>query len=106
MSKKRHLDVGNENHVKERKTVLELKREREVEELKQILDTYGGRALIWRVLSRCGIYRSPVTHPQETFRQMGHQDIGRWLLEEVFTSDKNAYTVIRQEGEERDSGEG
>ena len=52
-------------------------------------------------ISSCGIYDAPPTHPQDTFRAVGRQDVGRWLIREVFTSDPSAYILMWQESEDR-----
>lgn len=98
---KKPLDVGDEKQVKERKTELDLVREREIEEFKLLLMYPWGRAFVWRMLSHCKTFERPVTHELETFRQLGHGDIGQWLLNEVFTSDIGAFTLMMQEDQER-----
>ena len=98
---KKPLDVGDEKQVKERKTKLDLVREREVAEFRIILETEAGRAFVWRMLSYCRIMHRPITDPLETFRQLGHGDVGDWLLKEVFTSDIGAFTLMMQEDQER-----
>ncbi len=101
--KKKSLDVGDEEQVQDNKDKMGLAREREVEEFKAILQTREGRAFVWRVLCRCGVYCTPVIHELETFVAIGKQDLGHWLIIEVFTSDPKAYTMMRQEAEERDN---
>ena len=98
---KKPLDVGDEKQVKERKAKLDLVREREVAEFRTILETEAGRAFVWRILLYCQWNTRPVTHSLETFRQLGHRDVGHWLLNEVFTSDIGAFTLMMQEDQER-----
>jgi hypothetical protein len=94
------VDVGDAKQVEEAKTKVQIAREREIHELKEILETYRGRALVWRILAMCGLQLAP---PNDFMaRHIGRQDIGRELLQEVFTSAPNVYTVMRQEAEERD----
>ncbi len=101
------IDAGDERSVKERKQTFKLIHEREVEELRQILQTNGGRAFVWRQLSRCGIFKAPLTDALETFRELGRRDIGLELLDEVFTSDAEAFIVMMREDQMRKSeGEG
>ena len=96
-------NVGDETQVKARKKTAKLHREKEVEELREVLSTSGGRATIYRILEWCQIYQDPCTHPQAAFRDIGKQDVGRLLLREVFTSDQDAYTVMLREAKERDN---
>lgn len=95
------IDVGSESQVKRRKLSAKLSREREIAEMKEILVTLGGRAVMWRILAICKIYDAPPTHPQDTFRHIGRQDVGRELQKELFTCDFGAYMLMWQEAEER-----
>ena len=94
-------DVGDEGQVKSKKKRAALAREQEVEELFAILETYGGRALIWRILSECAVHHSLPHDMVEAYRKTGGQDIGIWLENEVFTSHANSYTLMREEAIER-----
>lgn len=94
-------DVGDEEQVKLDEAKAELASEREVDDFRRVLATSEGRAIIWRMLAYCGLYDDPPTHPQDTFRAIGRQDVGRWLIKEVFTSDPSAYKLMWQEAEER-----
>lgn len=95
-------DVGNPAEVKERKTKTELSREREIEELRQLLETYGGRSYIWRLLDMCGVYKTSFTGNSTTFFNEGRRDIGLRILEELFEASPNVYTLMRSEAIERD----
>lgn len=97
----KNVDLGDEAQVKEREEKVKIARDRETEELREVLATCSGRAILWRVIALCGIYDAPPTHPQETFRHVGRQDVGRELQRIIFTSDFDAYMVMWQEAEER-----
>ena len=97
------FDVGDERQVSKRKTKAELERERQVEELRVILSTEGGRNVVWRVLAMSQIFNSPPADTNDAFRMVGRQDLGRELLNEIFTSDKDAFILMQTEGNERDS---
>ena len=51
-------DVGDPKQVKAKKSKHQLAREQEIADLHAILQTYGGRAFIWRVLEQCELYRA------------------------------------------------
>jgi len=103
MTNKKPFDAGDEKQVKENKTNHALVRQQEIEELKFILSTYGGRAFIWRLLSKCGVYRAASGDPYEVARGEGKRDIGLWTIEELFTSAPEAYTIMRNEAASRDA---
>lgn len=102
MKKYVSLDVGDARQVDAAKTKVQIAREREIQELKEILETYGGRAFVWRILAECGLQRGVPMVTNEAFRDIGKKDVGQWLLNEVFTSVPNVYILMRQEAQERD----
>ncbi len=100
----KQVNTGDEKQVRKRQNLADLAREREIEEMRQVLSTVGGRAVIYRILMEGDPEGNPVTHELESFRQMGRQDVGRYILKEVFTSNPEASTVMRLEAEERAKG--
>lgn len=95
-------DAGDPSDVKKRKTKAQLRKEREREELRQILETYGGRAYVWRLLEKCGVYKISMTGNSYTFFNEGKREVGLEVLAEVFDANPNVYTLMRQEAVERD----
>ena len=103
MAEQEPLDVGSETQVQTRKNKTKNKRDREEIELRTILDTYGGRAYIWRMLSRCGVFQLSYTgDPQSTFFREGQRDIGLYILKEIMTLDPTSFQKMQQEAVERD----
>lgn len=98
------IDTDDPIKVKKRQTKAELVRMREVDELRAILQMRGGRNAVWRVLEKCGVhgisFRGEMTH--ETAFNEGARNVGNWLMQEVFTADSGAYSLMRQEAQERD----
>lgn len=98
------VNVDEQKQVKKRKKKWQLDREREVEELKHILSTSGGRWLLWRILEKCGLYQTTtnVSNPYVMAHKSGQRDLGIWLLKEILEADQNGYTMIMSEAKERD----
>ena len=94
-------DTGDEKQVKAKKTAHELRRDREVEETKALLSTYGGRSFMWRLLTECGVYHQAPGSVDEVLRFEGKRDVGLWTINEVFTADPKAYTIMRNEASQR-----
>ncbi len=91
-------DTGNPRDVKRRKTKAQLQRERETEELRKLLEYPIMRAFVWRLLEQCGVYHTSFTgEGATTFFNEGKRQVGLWMLEEIFASDKNAYSVMQIE---------
>ena len=95
-------DTGDEKEVKNKKAVYQLAREKELAELHQVLSTYGGRAFMWRLLEKCGVYSAATGECKDVFRFEGQRDIGLWVLEELFTAKSDTYSIMRSEAEARD----
>lgn len=99
------FDMGDEDQVEEREKKIKLAQEREIEDLREVLATRVGRALVWRLLERCHIYHSAPLDLQEITRFEGGRDVGLWLWNECFTSNPNAYSIMQQEATDRERDE-
>ncbi len=91
------MDTGDVKDVKKKKTKAQLRRLREQEGLKALLSKTGGRNFVWRLLTECGVYHTSFTGDNETFFNEGKRQIGLWVLEEIFQSDKKAYALMQEE---------
>jgi hypothetical protein len=99
------MDTGDEKQVKEKKAVHQLEREKEVAELHAILQTYGGRAFIWRMMTEAKIHEFGYCGDNNMLNNMeGRRRIGAWVLAEVMDADSKAYTLMWSEAENRDQG--
>jgi hypothetical protein len=101
-------DVGDEAEVKKRRTKAQLAREREIAEVAKLMDTAAGRAFVWRLLERGGFHKLSFagadTHT--TAFNEGRRDMANWVLSECLTARPQCYTVMRNEAEDRNRGEG
>ena len=98
---KKPFDAGDEAKVSKSKTKAKLEEERQVEELRVVLSTEGGRNVVWRMLSMAGMFNSPIGETNDIIRSVGRPDMGREILGDIFTSDPNAYILMQQEAKER-----
>lgn len=94
-------NVGEETQVKERNKKYSLKREKELAEFKAILETYGGRSFVWRLLTQCGVFRTSFTGNSTTFFNEGKRQIGLWTLDEIYSADPNAFQKMQNEASDR-----
>lgn len=95
-------DVGSKATVKKRKKEHSATRAQEIEDMRALLATYGGRHTIFRFLSRLGLYQSIFIENQlhlAAAAALGNH--AKWLLAEVFTANPNAYTIMQNEAEDR-----
>ena len=73
------------------------------EALKNCTKSSEGRLILWNALSKCGVYGTSFSiEPLEMARREGQRQIGLWLLNEIFTVNSEAYSLMRQEAELRD----
>lgn len=72
-------------------------------EVREILKTYEGRKLIWRILEQCGVYRVSFTGDAlETAFREGQRSTGLWILTEiVFTNGPDTFSIMSREAEDR-----
>lgn len=101
MTEEKPIDTGDEKQVKTRKATHTLAREKEVAEFHELLQTYGGRSFLWRLISECGLHHSAPHDMVEAYRLDGRKDIGIWVENEIFTVDPTAYTIMRNEAVSR-----
>lgn len=97
MNQEDNYDAGDVGQVKKRKTKAQLRRETEIAQLQELLNTKAGRAVLWRVLEKCGMYKESFTGNSTTFYNCGRQSIGYWLLTELVEADKRAYIKMQEE---------
>lgn len=92
-------DAGEEVEVKERKTKTQLKEEKEVEYMRQLLNTRFGRSILWRILSECGVTPMELsfTGNSTTFFKEGRRSIGNYIITEITKADKKAYPLMMLE---------
>jgi hypothetical protein len=99
------MDTSDEKQVREKKTVHQLEREKEIAELHALLQTYGGRAFLWRLMVECKIHEFGYCGNNDMLNNMeGRRKIGAWVLAEVMETDPKAYTRMWSEAENRDQG--
>ena len=95
-------DAGDEKQVKNKKSRTQRIEERQTEELKQVLSTYEGRSLLWRVLSMCRIYKDSFTGDNYTFYNEGKRSVGLDIITEIEQAEPHALAKMRDEAVERD----
>jgi hypothetical protein len=97
------VNVGDQSAVKSRKKRHKLLEERQIEELRQMIDTPGGRWLLWRILEKTGLFSSlSHSNPHEMAISSGARDVGLWLIGEINEADRNGYRRLMDEAKERD----
>lgn len=74
------------------------RRQREQEELRQVLDTRAGRGVVWRLLEHCGVFQSSYhDSPQRMAYLEGQRAVGLKLLADVHATEPMAHMKMAEE---------
>lgn len=93
-------NTADPKSVKRSKRRYQLYQEQWEEDLKKVLGTTEGAAVVWKILSEAGIYALAGLGAEE-FHE-GKRSVGLWLLHEIINIDENYYTKIRTIGAKRE----
>ena len=84
-------DQDPEKRARKRQKLANRERAREVEDLKDVLDTEQGRRVFWRILEKTHPFESSFTGDNRINFLEGERNIGLWLLNEIMEADTVAY---------------
>lgn len=74
------------------------RRERELNDVCEVLAIPGGRRFLWRLMGHCGVNRSIYNDlPQRMSHSSGQQDVGHFVLSEIVEARPEAYLQMMQE---------
>jgi len=95
---KNAADESQVNNAKIKKQLLD---DQNHNDLKFILDSAQGRRYIWRVLERCGVFKSSFVTSSEIYFNEGKRDIGLKILAEIMECDPQAYLKMATNKDEK-----
>jgi hypothetical protein len=78
-------DASDEDQVSHAEDLDRSVRERELQDLGDVLSTEAGRRLIYRLLGIAGVYRSSFTGNSTTFFNEGQRSVGLIFLDDINT---------------------
>lgn len=99
-ARQRHeiYDASDPDQVAKRKGDEKRQREREVNDLRAVLQTDQGRRVMWRLLEHCGVFRSTFTgHGARDAFNEGARNVGLFVMGELIAADPDALTAMMQE---------
>lgn len=104
MEKEIPIDTSDEEQVGSRVKTWELANQREREEVATLMRTYGGRAFIWRLLTRCKVNSFGYCGDNNYLNNIeGRRWIGGGIMEEVLTAAPKEYIIMRDDAVSRDA---
>lgn len=97
-----NYNAADENHVREMANNAKGLRDRELEDVRIILNTTEGRRFYSRYLHICGLFKSSMTGNNTTFFQEGERNIGLKLFTDMNEAAPELYIeMLKEELEER-----
>jgi hypothetical protein len=99
---KQPRNIGDEGQVRERNAQARLIREQEANDVRSLLNSEEGRRYLWRLLSRCRVYKSSFTGSSETFFLEGQRHVGLAILDDIMDAEPDAYLLMIKENRKGD----
>lgn len=91
-------DASNRREVDAARAREKQRLERTQNAYRAVMATKEGRAVMWDIISRAGVYETPWNHhSMEIFRNIGRHDYGRELMADVIELDEGLYIQMEIE---------
>lgn len=100
MSKNNKAMVGNaadKKQVNDAKNKEKLSRDKELDDIRQVLSTPSGRRFYWGLLGFCGVFESSFTGNSQTFFLEGKRQVGLKMLADLNEAQPDAYVTMMNE---------
>lgn len=94
---KKGYDASDEQEVQRISAKSKRDRDRELADVKKLLQQEWGRRFLWRVLDHSGLHRTSFTGNSTTFFNEGQRNLGLWLVDEVLSADTDSYLLMLKE---------
>ena len=101
MNKSNRQNSDDRNQVKQASKDEKFVRIRELEDIVSVMENEAGRRLVWRLLSRAGVFTSSFTGNSTTFFNEGKRDQGLFLLSEIMEGCDELYYVMTRENKDK-----
>ncbi|MEQ5110215.1 hypothetical protein [Providencia vermicola] len=84
----------------------QLRKEREDDDLKQVMSTEYGRRFVWKILSASGVFHSSFSSdPYSTYFKEGARNRGLELFNSVLSVCPDLYLVMAEEDKEQENNQ-
>lgn len=94
------FNAGDETQVKERAKKEKTGRDRELDDLRVILETRHGRRFIWRMLSASELFAVAEVMNASIYALEGKRKLGKLLFNDVMEAAPEAYLLMMKESKE------
>jgi hypothetical protein len=93
----------NPKELKKSKRKDQLITEREAEHVRHVMNTFQGRAFVWKVLSECRVFHQAPPDHSAVLRHEGKRDIGLIIMNKLLQDCPEQYNMMQVEGVSRDA---
>ncbi|SUC42068.1 Bbp19 family protein [Providencia stuartii] len=84
----------------------QIRKEREDDDLKQVMSTEYGRRFVWKILSASGVFHSSFSSdPYSTYFKEGARNRGLELFNSVLSVCPDLYLVMAEEAKEQENNQ-
>lgn len=94
--------MDDEREVKRQRKKNILQQQYKQKELKDVLDTYSGRAVLYDILINSGVDEQIGIDPYQAQRDLGRRDIGLWLKRKILTINSDSVIIMEKECKKRE----
>lgn len=98
-------NIADEAQVKDGAKKGKYRRDRELDDVKKILETDHGRRFMWRYLGLAGVFQTSFTGNSTTFFNEGKRDIGLKMLADVTEAKPDAYIQMANEAKKSEEND-
>lgn len=94
-------NAADEDQVKKAKNKEKFSRERELEDMKSVLESPMGRRIFWKYLSDCGVFKTSFNESSHTMAFLeGQRNVGLKILTDITQADPTKYLQMMEEAKE------
>lgn len=94
------FNAGDEEQVKERGKKQKTERDRELDDLRAILDTKHGRRFIWRLLGATELFSVSKVMNASIYALEGKREVGKMVYGDLMEANPEAYLLMMKESKE------
>jgi hypothetical protein len=95
-------NAADERQVKFHDRKQRSRRDREINDLKAVLQMEPGRRVLWRILEHCSVFASVWDPSSRIHHNAGRQDVGHFVMAEIVAADDEAIYRMMREAKARD----
>lgn len=91
------LDQLDPDEQRKAKAADALRRRREEDDFRWLMNDKRGRRVVWRLLENTGVYKTSFTGNSETFFREGQRNVGLMLISQIHELTPEAYVLMLNE---------